>query len=43
MTDQIPVAEREVRPVPTEERPVALFREEEGRGFHTRWDAIQTG
>jgi len=49
MTDQIPVAEREVRPAPTqgpvpmEERPVALFREEEGRGFHTRWDAIQTG
>lgn len=43
MKDEIPVAEREVRPVPTEERPVSLFRDEEGRGFHTRWDAIQTG
>jgi len=45
MTDQTetPVAEREVRPAPREERPVALFRDEENRGFHTRWDAIQTG
>jgi hypothetical protein len=50
MSDQIPVAERETRPAPTEtrrapkeERPVALFREEESRGFHTRWDGIQTG
>jgi hypothetical protein len=45
MTDQTetPVAEREVRPVPREEGPVALFRDEENRGFHTRWDAIQTG
>ena len=40
---QTPVAEREVRPAPVEERPVALFRDEENRGFHTRWDAIQTG
>jgi hypothetical protein len=43
MNDQTPVAEREVRPAPVEDRPVPLFRDEEGRGFHTRWDGIQTG
>ena len=43
MNDQTPVAEREVRPAPAEDRPVPLFRDEEGRGFHTRWDGIQTG
>jgi hypothetical protein len=42
MTDQIPVAEREVRPATDEER-MALFHADEGRGFQTRWDAIQTG
>lgn len=25
------------------DRPVSLFPGEEGRGLHTRWDAIQTG
>jgi len=45
-----PVTEREPRPAknvdarPVEaEKPVSLFHDEEGRGFHTRWDAIQTG
>ena len=32
----------EPRPVDTE-KPVSLFHDEEGRGFRTRWDAIQTG
>ena len=26
-----------------EDRPVSLFQADEGRGFRTRWDAIQTG
>lgn len=43
MTDQNPVAEREGRAVAAEEKRMALFPEEEGRGFHTRWDGIQTG
>ena len=45
-----PVTEREPRPAknvdarPVEaDKPVSLFHDEEGRGFHTRWDAIQTG
>lgn len=25
------------------EKPVALFQADEGQGFHTRWDGIQTG
>jgi hypothetical protein len=42
--------EREPRPanvdtraVAAGDRPMSLFHDEEGRGFHTRWDAIQTG
>jgi hypothetical protein len=45
-----PVADPEPRPAknvdarPVEaEKPVSLFHDEEGRGFRTRWDAIQTG
>jgi len=45
-----PVREREPRPAknvdtrPAEaEQHVSLFHDEEGRGFRTRWDAIQTG
>jgi len=45
-----PVREREPRPAknvdtrPVEaEQHVSLFHDEEGRGFRTRWDAIQTG
>jgi len=30
-------------PAAEADRPVPLFTGEEGRGFHTRWDAIQTG
>src|SRR5262245_48986789 len=30
-------------PPPAAERPVVLFPDEEGKGFRTRWDAIQTG
>ena len=43
MTEQNPVVEREGRAAVAEERRMALFPEDEGRGFHTRWDAIQTG
>ena len=43
MTDQNRVVEREGRAAVAEDRRMALFPEEEGRGFHTRWDAIQTG
>jgi len=50
MKEQIPVEEREVRPVPAEvrpvpaeETPVSLFQADEGRGFRARWDGIQTG
>ena len=44
MTDHIPVVEREGRPAPAEdEAPVALFQPDEGHGFRTRWDGIQTG
>jgi hypothetical protein len=32
----------ETRPVDSD-KPVSLFHDEEGRGFRTRWDAIQTG
>jgi len=44
-----PVREREPRPAknvdtrPEAEQHVSLFHDEEGRGFRTRWDAIQTG
>jgi hypothetical protein len=45
-----PVGEREPRPAKNVEtrpvdsdKPVSLFHDEEGRGFRTRWDAIQTG
>ena len=45
-----PVTDREPRPAknvdarPVEaDKPVSLFHDEEGRGFRTRWDAIQTG
>ena len=45
-----PVREREPRPArnvdarPVEaEKHISLFHDEEGRGFRTRWDAIQTG
>ena len=38
-----PAGEPNVRPVVNEDRPVSLFHDEEGRGFRTRWDAIQTG
>jgi hypothetical protein len=45
-----PITEREPRPAknvdarPVEaEKPISLFHDEEGRGFRTRWDAIQTG
>ena len=44
------VAEREARTAVADERTavaderrMALFPQEEGRGFHTRWDGIQTG
>ena len=43
MTDQNRVVEREGGAAVAEDRRMALFPEEEGRGFHTRWDAIQTG
>jgi hypothetical protein len=41
--DPRPVAEAEARPVVAEDKPVSLFHDEEGRGFRTRWDGIQTG
>jgi len=31
------------RPVAEADKPVALFHDDEGRGYRTRWDAIQTG
>jgi hypothetical protein len=31
------------RAVAVEEKPVSLFHDEEGRGFRTRWNGIQTG
>ena len=34
---------REPRPAAAGERPIALFQADEGRGFHARWDGIQTG
>jgi hypothetical protein len=43
MNDQTPAAERAPRPAETADRPMALFHPEEGNGFRTRWDAIQTG
>lgn len=44
--DRPPAADRAPhadRPGSVEDRPMSLFHDEEGRGFHTRWDAIQTG
>jgi hypothetical protein len=39
-----PVTSVHARPVAAaEDRPVSLFHDEEGRGFRTRWDGIQTG
>ena len=45
-----PMADREARPATnldarsaTPDQPISLFHDEEGRGFRTRWDAIQTG
>ena len=45
-----PVADREsrtaaqdARPAAAADRPMSLFHDEEGRGFRTRWDGIQTG
>jgi hypothetical protein len=45
MNESVPVERegRPARPVETAEKPVSLFHDEEGRGFRTRWDAIQTG
>ena len=43
MNEQIPAAEREGRPAFAAEKPIALFQPDEGRGYQTRWDAIQTG
>ena len=37
------VADAEARPIAAEDTPVSLFHDEEGRGFRTRWDGIQTG
>jgi len=38
-----PAANPEPRAVAAPDKPVSLFHDEEGRGFRTRWDAIQTG
>ena len=45
-----PLADREARPATnldarsaTPDQAISLFHDEEGRGFRTRWDAIQTG
>jgi len=45
-----PVKNQEARPAANPERaaavedkPVSLFHDDEGRGFRTRWNAIQTG
>lgn len=38
MNESVPV-EREL----AEDKPVSLFHDEDGRGFRTRWDGIQTG
>ena len=50
MTDQnvkIPAPEREpaarVEPPPQGEAHAPLFHDDEGRGFRTRWEGIQTG
>ena len=43
MNEQTRVAEREPQSAQTADRPVALFQSDEGNGFRTRWDAIQTG
>lgn len=34
---------REAAAVPASDAPVALFNDDEARGFRARWDAIQTG
>jgi len=39
-----PLPPRNVEPRPVDkDKPVSLFHDEEGRGFRTRWDGIQTG
>jgi hypothetical protein len=39
-----PLSPRNVEPRPVDmDKPVSLFHDEEGRGFRTRWDGIQTG
>jgi hypothetical protein len=38
-----PVAGPDARPVTAADTPVSLFHDDEGLGFRTRWDAIQTG
>jgi len=45
MTDREPrpAANPDARAVAAADTPVSLFHDEEGRGFRTRWDAIQTG
>ena len=45
MTDKVVVPQNVETPPPSpaDDRPIALFQADEGRGFHTRWDAIQTG
>src|SRR4029434_2839034 len=45
MNESVPLERegRPARPVETADKPVSLFHDEEGRGFRTRWDAIQTG
>jgi hypothetical protein len=45
MTDREPrpAANPDARAVAAADAPVLLFHDEEGRGFRTRWDAIQTG
>jgi hypothetical protein len=44
MNETVPVERdgRPARPVENAEH-LSLFHDEEGRGFRTRWDAIQTG
>jgi len=42
MTDNVRAAEPALPPAPASET-VSLFHADEGRGFRTRWDAIQTG
>lgn len=44
MTDErLTVQDQPAQPVSADEKPVSLFHPDEGHGFRTRWDAIQTG